>query len=77
MTKGKIVSAVGIAVTGRERAPNDPRGQVESGEILRAMENAVLSAREQGITDPAEVKRLMMESRDRMRTLVRSRPRRA
>lgn len=47
------VEAVGIATTGKRG--NEARSRA----IRKAMENAVLSAKQQGITNPAAVKGLM------------------
>ncbi len=63
-----IVSAVGIATMGRGDRPADhERGPSQSGAIREAMELAVLSSVQHGITDNAEVKARVMAAYERAR----------
>lgn len=55
-TTPRIASATGVAVSGRRKEI--------SALIKQAMENAVLSCRQQGITDPDEIRKRVMAARD-------------
>lgn len=63
-----IVSAVGIAVGGKRRMNGSPLGPSCSMDVQHAMEQAVLSSVQQGITDPREVRAMMNEARKRIKT---------
>jgi hypothetical protein len=58
-----IVSAVGVAV--QDHTGNAGNERVRETEA--AMSQAILDANAKGITDPIEIRKLMLEARDKVR----------
>jgi hypothetical protein len=69
MAKSKIVTAVGVASSGRE-----PR---LSQKIEAAMSAAVLACNEKGITDPDKIREAMLEARGAVKGHVTIKAKRA